>query len=61
LSHPSPPTLHGNTLISKIAVEHLESKSDLRYKYFNNKIQTLIKRKVVLEEMEKASKKKLDS
>ena len=45
----------------KIAVECLQSKSDDRYKYFNNKIQHLMKKKVVLEEMNLKASKKLDS
>lgn len=39
------------------AVEMLESKSDQRYKYFNGKIQTLVKRRIILEEMQRATRK----
>ena len=43
-----------------MAVELLESKSDQRYKYFNAKIQSLVKKRIVLEEMHKATKKAME-
>ena len=53
-------TLHGKCNGMKIAVECLESKSDDRYKYFSSKIQQLMKRKLILEEMNTKAIKKLD-
>jgi hypothetical protein len=49
--------LHGKAPLTQTAVEMLESKSDQRYKYFNAKIQTLVKRRIILEEMQRATQK----
>ena len=49
--------LYGNALLIKMAVEILESKSDPRYKYFNAKIQSLVKKRIILEEMQRATMK----
>jgi hypothetical protein len=46
--------------VIQIAVECLESKSDERYKYFGTKIQQLMKKKLILEEMNAKAVKKLD-
>jgi hypothetical protein len=39
----------------QLGVEILESHSDKRYKYFNNKIQALMKQKHIIEELHFAS------
>lgn len=41
--------------MKKMAVEALECKSDKRYKHFNNKIQSLMKKKHIIEELHIAS------
>ena len=44
-----------------MAVEILESKSDPRYKYFNAKIQSLVKKRIILEEMQRATMKSVEN
>jgi hypothetical protein len=39
----------------------LESRSDQRYKYFNAKIQSLVKRRIILEEMQRATQKLVEN
>jgi hypothetical protein len=44
-----------------VGVEILESKSDPRYKYFNAKIQSLVKKRIILEEMQRATQKVVEN
>ncbi len=41
--------------VAQLGVEVLEGKSDKRYKYFNSKIQTLMKKKHIVQELHIAS------
>ena len=60
VNRPTAAAVHGRGGIIQLAVEVLESKSDPRYKHFQTKIQNLVKKKILVEEMERNAARKIE-